>query len=237
MMMSPRIYLLLPPLFWAGNAVVARAYSAEVPPHALSFWRWALALVLLLPVGLPRVRAAWPLVRAHWKLFSLEAALSVMAYNTLLYMALQSTTAINATLVSASLPIIIVLLSWVWLGQRISFRQTAGVVISLGGVLMIIARGHPEILLALEFTQGDMLMVVATTGWAVYSLLLRRNPQGLDPLAFLTVQIAVGVVPIMPIYLWEIRSGARITLDLGSLAAIAYTAVFASLLAFLLWNR
>ncbi len=234
---SPHVLLLLPPLFWAGNAVAARAYAAEIPPHALSFWRWTLALALLLPAGLPRVAAAWPLVRAHWKLFAVEGALSVAAYNTLLYMALQSTTAINATLVSASLPIIVVLLSWVWLGQRVSLRQAAGVALSLSGVLAVVARGRPEVLLGLEFTSGDVLMIVATTGWAVYSLLLRRNPPGLDPVAFLTVQIAVGVALILPLYLWEAHGGARMSLDVGALAAIAYTAVFASLAAFLLWNR
>ncbi len=237
LLLSPYLLTALPPLFWAGNAVVGRAVVGELPPVAMSFWRWAVALAILLPVGLPLLLREAAVIRRHWRVLLALSVTSVTAYNTLLYLALQSTTAINATLVGSSLPIAILGLSWVWLGERTTPRQLAGFALSLAGVLAVIARGDPQVLLALELRPGDLWMLAATLSWAVYSVLLRRHPVPLRPVALLTLQVALGLLCLLPFYGWELALGLRATASPQTLAAILYVAVFASIAAYYFWNK
>lgn len=232
-----RLLLVLPPLFWAGNALVGRATVGEVPPIALSFWRWALALLILLPFTLRQVIAARHLLRANFGLLAVLGLTSVAAYNTLLYVALQTTAAINATLVATSLPVAILVLSRLWLAEPIRPAQVAGILVSLAGVLAVIAKGDPARLAALGFGGGDLLVLAAVLSWAVYTVLLRRHPLAVPGLALLTVLIAIGVVAILPLYLWELSTGAAIAPRWSAWAAIAYTAVFPSVLSYYFWNR
>ncbi|CAA7627487.1 DMT family transporter [Magnetospirillum sp. SS-4] len=239
--MKPRfnrhhLLLVLPALFWAGNALVGRATVGQVPPIALSFWRWALALAIILPFTLPEVLRALPVLRPRWRLVLGMGLTSVAAYNTFLYLALQTTTAINATLVAAAMPMMILALGVIWLKTRIPPRQGLGLAVSLAGVLAVIARGDPARLAGVGLTGGDGLVLAAVLAWAVYSVLLRRHPLPVGPLALLTVLIAVGVAAILPLYLWELTTGAAIRPHWSSWAAIAYTSVFPSLLAYYFWN-
>lgn len=230
------LLMILPGLFWAGNALVGRATVGQLPPITLSFWRWAVALVIILPFTWRQVIEALPVLRTRWRLVLGMSLFSVTAYNTLLYLALQTTTAINATLVAASMPIMIVILAWIWLRDPIGLRQGIGIVISLMGVMAIIARGDVGRLLGLGLSGGDFLVLAAVLSWAVYSILYKRNPLPIGGLALLSVLIAVGTVAIFPLYLWELNSGAVMDLRWTSLAAIVYTAVFPSLLAYHFWN-
>lgn len=229
--------MLLPPLFWAGNAVAGRIAVGQLPPIALAFWRWLFALLLILPFGLPRVAAQWNEVRRRWKVLSMVALFSVTAYNTLLYVALTSTTAVNATLVSAAIPVAIVLLSRVWLGETVGIRQAAGIAISLAGVVLVIARGDPDNLLKLGLQPGDVWVLAAVVSWAIYSVLLRRHPSSLSPLALLTVQMILGWLFLVPFYLWELTTDQVFLLTWQSAGLIAFVAIFPSILAYHLWNQ
>ena len=236
-LLSPYLLMILPPLFWAGNAVVGRAAVGELPPIALAFWRWLFAFLLLLPIGLPRILAQKALVRRQWKVLCLLALFSVTAYNTFLYIALTTTTAINATLVSAAIPVAIVGVSWAWSGETVSWRQGSGILLSLAGVLLVIARGDIQALLSLSLHVGDLWALTAVASWAVFSVLLRRHPTGLDAFALLTVQVGLGLAFLSPLYLVELASGARMILTPHSLGLIAYVAVFPSAVAYGFWNR
>ena len=236
-LLSPYLLMILPPLFWAGNAVVGRAAVGELPPIALAFWRWLFAFLLLLPIGLPRILAQKALVRSQWKVLCLLALFSVTAYNTFLYIALTTTTAINATLVSAAIPVAIVGVSWAWSGETVSWRQGSGILLSLAGVLLVIARGDIQALLSLSLHVGDLWALTAVASWAVFSVLLRRHPTGLDAFALLTVQVGLGLAFLSPLYLVELASGARMILTPHSLGLIAYVAIFPSAVAYGFWNR
>jgi drug/metabolite transporter (DMT)-like permease len=229
--------MLLPPLFWAGNAVVGRVAVGHLPPIALAFWRWLFALLLILPFGLPRVLAQRHEVHRCWKVLAMVALFSVTAYNTLLYIALISTTAVNATLVSAAIPVAIVLLSRVWLGEAVGIGQFAGIVISLAGVVLVIAHGDLDSLLALRLQPGDLWVLTAVVSWAIYSVLLRRHPTDLSPLALLTVQMILGWLFLVPFYLWELTTNPVFQLTWQSIGLIAYVAIFPSILAYHLWNQ
>ncbi|OIQ97928.1 putative DMT superfamily transporter inner membrane protein [mine drainage metagenome] len=236
-LLSPTLIMLVPPLLWGGNAVAGRMAAGSVPPLALAFWRWFFAFLLLLPWGWPRVRAQWPLVRRQWKLLAWLALSSVTAYNSLLYVALTTTTAVNATLVSAAIPVAIVALSWLWLKERISPLQGGGILLSLAGVLLVIAHGDLTNLLALRLHAGDLWALAAVVSWALFSVTLRRFPSGLAPLALLTVQVGLGTLFILPLYLGELALGHGFTLTAKAAGLIAYVAVLPSLVAYGLWNK
>jgi len=136
-------YLLvtLAPLFWAGNFVLGRALHETIPPIALSFWRWAVALLILLPFALTSLRRQRILLRRHWSILTLLGVLGVTNFNTFVYLGLQTTSATNAVLLQSTTPVLIVGLSFLLLQQGIGLRQTAGILLSLGGVAVIVARG------------------------------------------------------------------------------------------------
>lgn len=228
--------LTLTALFWAGNAVLARGVAGEIPPVALSFWRWVLALAVLLPFGLPRVYRQRQVLRRHWRSMLLLAALSVGAFNTLLYLAAQTTTAINIALLNATLPIIVALLAWLVLRMPVEARQGWGIALALAGMLLIVTRAEITNLTGLAFRPGDLIMLCAITSWAFYTVLMRRQALPLDPLAFLTAQIAFGLPVILPFYLLELALVGGFTLQAEHLPAIGYVAVFAGILAYAFWN-
>ncbi|CAA7619785.1 DMT family transporter [Magnetospirillum sp. UT-4] len=228
--------LVLPPLFWAGNAVIGRAVVGEMPPLALTFWRWTLAFALILPFTARDMVANRALLLARWRLLAVLALFSVAAYNTFLYLAVQTTTAVNATLVGTSLPVVMLVLSRLWLGEPIRPRQGAGILVAALGLLAIVARGEPDRLLSIAFTPGDGLMLVATASWAIYSVLLRRHPLPLGGFTLLAVLIGAGLPMILPFYLWELAVSGGFAASPANLGAIAYTAIFASLAAYYFWN-
>ena len=234
---APYVLLTLCMLFWAGNAVVGRAVVGVVPPLTLSFWRWVIALAIIVPFGLPHVRKDFAAVRAQWRTLFMLALFSVAAFNTLLYLALKWTTAINASLVGATGPAVIPLIAWMVLRERVSPRQAAGIAASFGGVLIVITQGDVGVLASLGFNHGDLLVLLAVVAWSIYSVLLRRHSASLHPLTFLTVTFAFGFAIITPFAAWEYANGARMTLSALSLGGIAYVGIFPSLFSFLFWNR
>lgn len=229
--------LVLPSLFWAGNALIARATVGEIPPLALSFWRWVGALAIILPFTARDLLASRAMLWRYRHQVLWLGVLSVAVYNTLLYLAVQTTTAINATLVGTTLPLMVLLLGRFWLDEPIRPRQAFGIVVSALGLLAVIAKGEPARLLALGAAPGDGLMLLATLSWAVYSLMLKRFPVPLRPFTLLTALMAVGVVAILPLYGWELASGIGFAPTARSIGAILYTALFASVLAYYFWNE
>ena len=228
--------LALTALFWAGNAVVARGVVGEIPPLALSFWRWALALALLLPWGLPRVRRQWSVVRQRWRSLLALATFSVGAFNTLLYLAAQTTTALNITLFNSTIPVVVALLAWALLGERVRPVQALGIVLALCGMLVIVGRGDWHTFAAFAFQPGDLIMICAVCSWGLFSVLLRRQAVPLDPLAFLTVQVALGLMVIFPFYLLELLVKGGFTLRPALVPPFLYVAVFPGIIAYGCWN-
>ncbi len=223
-------------LFWAGNSIVGRAARDLVPPAALSFWRWTFALLLLLPLAWPHLKRDWPVLRANWPIVAPLGALAIGSFNLLLYTGLQSTTALNSMLIQSALPALVLVAGALVMGDRTSLRQVAGVLISLIGVLAIIARGDPAMLWGLQLNIGDAIIGGAVLLWALYSVLLRRRP-AVHPLSFLAASIVVGIVVIVPVYAHELWSGRLIVPAMGSALAIAYVSIFPSFLAYLFFNR
>ncbi|MBC7434602.1 MAG: DMT family transporter [Bdellovibrionales bacterium] len=191
------LLLLVPPLMWAGNAIVGRMMNGLVPPMTLNFLRWALAFVLLLPLAGWVLRPGSGLV-ASWRRFAVLGLLGVGLYNAMQYLALKTSTPINVTLVAASNPIFMLVIGTLFFGQRIEARQVLGAVLSLAGVLLVLARGEWSLLMQLQLVSGDLFVLVATASWALYSWLLsqRNEPEAIraDWAAFLLAQIVFGLL-------------------------------------------
>lgn len=179
----------------------------------------------------------WAVIRARWPALLALAGLSVGAFNTLLYLAAQSTGAINITLVNATIPIVVAVFAWLLLGERVSRIQAFGIAAALAGMLTIVARGDPGVLLAIEINAGDGIMVAAVLVWGGYSVLLRRAAPALPPVALLTVLVAMGLPVILPFYLWELAATGGFRLRAELLPVFLYVGVFPSVLAYLFWNH
>ena len=231
--------LLLAVLCWSGNALVARAFHDAIPPLTLSFWRWVLATCLLLPFV---ARSIWThratLRAAGWRL-PVIAALGISSYNSLLYSAAQSTEAINLTLVNTCLPLFTFIGGGLLLGEWPARRAWFGMAIAACGLVYLISRGSWDAFANLAFKAGDLIMLVAVLVWALYTLSLRRWSSFLQvpPLTLLGVLMAIGTPLILPFYLFEFSQVGGFTPSLTNLSVIAYTAVFASLIAYLSWNH
>ena len=231
------LLLSLTALFWSGNFVLGRGIRELIPPISLNFYRWAGALVILLAIAWPRIRKQKQLLRQHWKLIALLSIPSIAIFNTCIYTALQSTTATNTVLVNATTPIFIAVILWLFYGDRLSARQAVGVLASLCGLVFIISRGDADMLKSMEFTSGDLWTLGAAISWAVYTVWLRYRPAALDPLAFLTILVAFGLIFLSPFYLWELFTKGGFQLSTTSILSMIYVSLFPSVLAYIFWNH
>lgn len=233
---QPYLLLVLATIFWSGNFVLGRAVRADVPPIGLAFWRWTGGSVLIIALAWPHLKRDWPLIRRHWKFILLLAILGVTLFNTLVYTGLQFTTAINALLMQSTMPVLIVLMSYLFYRETVTPVQIVGVLLSLAGVLAIVGQGDLAVLLGVSLNLGDLLIFIAVAGYAAYSALLRQRPP-LHPLSLIAATFIAGAVVLLPFYLWEHATGRTVSFDRVTLLTIGYVAVFPSILAYLCFNR
>jgi len=234
---SPPLLLTLAMLCWAGNWVVGRAIHEQIPPLTLNFWRWAGSLLLILPMSWPSLREQWPLLLRHWKWVLPMGAIASAIFQSMVYLGLQSTTALNGALIVALVPVFVVMIAAAILGDRIRTRQGLGILLSLAGAVVVIVRGEPSVLRTLGFNPGDVWILAAVPIWSLYTVLLKRWPTGLQRMSFLAAMALIGVVLQFPFFAWEWTTGRHMLVTPESIAAIAYTALFASFLAFVFYNR
>ena len=222
-------------LLWSGNWILGRALREAFDPISLNFWRWLVAALVMAPFG---ARAAWQrraLIRRHFGLLALLAFTGVALFQSLVYLGLETTTAINAVLINASAPLFIVLCSWIVDREKAGPRQVAGMLISFVGILVIVCQGEPARALQLEFHRGDAWILLAMPVWGIYSVLLKRLPGEMRGIALAFVVGALGVLMLVPAYALvphEMRWPSA-----AEAGAVLYVAVAASVVAFLCWNR
>ncbi len=233
----PYLLLTLAALFWSGNFVISRGMHADIPPLGLSFWRWLVALLILLLFAFQHLIRQRRLVRRHLRFIIVQGLLGVAGFNTLIYLAMQTTTAINAVLVNSCIPVLIAVCSWIMFREALTVRQGCGVLLSLCGVVSIIAKGRWEFLLSVTFNPGDLLVLAAALLWALYSTNLKNYPRDLHPFAYQSGIVVSGLVVIFPCYLIELSLGKTMNMGLPTLLSIGYVALFASILAFIFWNK
>ena len=224
-------------LFWAANTVIARGVIDNIGPFTLSFWRWLLALAIILPFSVAHVRREWSTLKANkWKL-ALLALLSVGLYNPILYIAAKFTTATNMSIIGSNLPIVTVVIAAVVLKEIPRRMQIAGVIIAATGILVIITKSSLSDLLALKFSYGDILSVMLLFCWSFYSVLLRKFQIALHPLSLLTATISWGVLFCFPFYIAEEIFMPQAFVSVKMVSIIIFLSIFPSLLGYLYWNK
>jgi len=234
---SPYLLLTLPPLFWASNWIIGRALHSEIPPMAMTFFRWLFAILILAPFARPHDCRDWPVIRAHWKTMVALGALGVGTHNGLSYLGLNYTTATNGVILNSFIPVMIIMLSWLFLRERLTLLQAAGVVISLTGVLTVLCKGSLDALLEFRLNAGDLIIIASMAMWAIYTIGLRWRPPGISMLSFLLAVAVVGDLCVLPLWLGEMALGRYIVWSWTNAAALVAVATFSSVLAYILWNR
>ncbi len=234
---STLLMLSLPPLLWAGNAVVGRLMVGQIAPLALSFCRWFFALLAVLPFTVAPLWRGRALLRRHWKVLARQGLLGVTCYNSIQYVALHSTTPLKVSLITSASPVFVTLLGALLFGEAIGLSAWLGSLLSVAGVAVVVTEGHLQRLAGLHLARGDLMMLVAVFLWALYTWDLRRHPVALPRLSLLAAQMAWGTLFIVPLAAYERWGLGEVTHWTPRVAlAVAYVALLASVLAYACWG-
>ncbi|KAA0074092.1 DMT family transporter [Tardiphaga sp. P9-11] len=233
---QPYILLCLPSLFWAGNAIVGRLVAGHFPPVTLSVLRWTGAFLIILPFAWRDLQTDWPAIRSKLGVMVVMAICGISCFNTMLYTALEHTTALNALLLQSSTPLFLAGWSLVVLRVRLTLIQLAGILVSLLGVLTIIMHGDLTRLATIELNIGDVLVVLALAIFGLYSALVQKRPV-IQQSSFLAFVFGCGALFLLPLLVWELSARPLPEATSLNLFALFYVILFPSTLAYLCYNR
>jgi drug/metabolite transporter (DMT)-like permease len=233
---QPYVLLVATMIFWAGNTVLARAMADHIPPVAFAQMRWTLALLILLPFTWRKVREDWPEIRHHAGIITLLGLLGISAYNTLVYVGVATTTAINAMLLSSIFPMVIAAVGFGLYRDRLTVAQFVGILVACVGAAVILSGGDIAHLAAFRFAPGDLWVLAAQLAYAGYTVLLRARPK-IHPLSFLTATVFMGQLLLVPLTVAEAAAGSHVIWDRETILSVLYVTIFAAVLAFLCFNR
>jgi len=237
---STALLLTIPPILWAGNAIIGRLVRDAIAPMTLNLLRWSIALLVLIPLGRAVFKPGSG-VRANWKRYAMLGLLGVGLYNALQYLALQSSSPINVTLVASGVPVWMLLVGRLFYGVPVRRKQVLGAVLSVAGVLVVLCRGDVHQLLGLRLVTGDLYMILATIAWSFYSWMLmqKKDAPGLraDWAAFLLAQVGFGVLWSAALAggEWALRD-VHVAWSWPLAAALLYVALGPAILAMRCWG-
>lgn len=227
---------LLATMLWAGAFVVARLAVGQISPMTLGATRWFVALLILCTFTLPRVKKEWPIAKRFLPQIIAAALTGVAAYSPLSYFAAQTTSAINLSLISVTTPIFIVIISSM-MGQKQSANTWLGCTVALIGSFYLVCNGEMSRLLGLQFAAGDFLMLLAAVGFAIYSLILRKIPEGLSQITIMSLMSFFAVLMLLPCVIWESTQPSMVFNMNGIVFfSIVFSAVCSSIIAWFTWN-
>jgi drug/metabolite transporter (DMT)-like permease len=233
---QPYLLLSITALCWAGNAIVGRLAAGHIPPVTLSFLRWSLAFLIILPFAWKHLRQDWPAIRARLGTMIVLSVTGIGAFNTLQYWALEHTQALNTLLLQSAGPLFVAIWSLILLGVRLTLAQAGGIVLSLTGVLVILLHGDLTALTSIEFNKGDVIFTAALVIFGFYSVLTLRRPK-IHGLSFVGFTFGCGAACLIPLLIWELLMRPVMALDATNLLSLFYVAVFPSTVAYLCFNR
>ena len=232
------ILLIASSFFWSGNFFSGKlAFLSDLTPFKLSFFRWILALLILLPFTYAQIIKDLEYYKKNILLMTVISILGVTIFNSFTYISLQTTLVINSTLMASVAPVMMIGFSWLIFRTKTTTLQFTGIILSLLGAFAIILKGNLNNLYNLYFTAGDLWMLGAVVSWCLYSVLLKKIDSKTSQLANLEVMIIIGVIFIIPFYIIESFNTSYLPSTGLDLAIIGYVAVFASIVAFFSWNK
>ncbi|MBP6182632.1 DMT family transporter [Flavobacterium sp.] len=230
-------FALLATLLWSVNMVIASGIKGHIPPIGLAFWRWTIACIVLAPFAFKSTIESFTIIKRHIRYLMLTAVLGVTIFNTLIYFAGKTTNAFNLSLIAISIPLFIVALSRILFKEKVSTIKIVGIVIIITGVLVLITKGSLQTFLDINFTIGDLLMLLACFFFAYYTILVRQKPDELTAKVFLFSVFVIGTIFLLPFYIWEHLFYKKVFFDTKMALATSYLGIFASLVSYYLWNE
>ncbi len=233
---QPYLLLSITCLCWAGNAIVGRLAAGHIPPVTLSFLRWSLAFLIVLPFAWKHLVRDWAAIRSHLGMMIVLSITGIGAFNTMQYWALEHTQALNTLLLQSAGPLFVAGWSLALLGVRLTLAQACGLAVSLTGVVVILLHGDLTTLKNIEFNRGDLIFITALAIFGLYSVLSLKRPP-ISGLSFVGFTFGCGAACLIPLLIWELLSRPMMQFDTANLLAVFYVAVFPSTVAYLCFNR
>jgi len=233
---QPYLLLCITALCWAGNAIVGRLAAGHIPPVTLSFLRWGIAFLLILPFAWKHLVRDWAAIRGKLGLMILVSITGIGVFNTLQYWSLEYTTALNTLLLQSAGPLIVAVWSLILLRVRLTLAQAIGVFVSLSGVLVILMQGDVTALKNIQFNKGDLIFMVAMTIFALYSVLTLKRP-AIHGLSFAAFTFGASTIFLIPLLVWELLARPVMAVNAQNLLTLFYVSVFPSIVAYLCFNR
>jgi drug/metabolite transporter (DMT)-like permease len=231
------LFALLATVLWSVNMVIASGIKGHIPPIGLAFWRWTIACIVLAPFALKSSIENWKIIKKNIRYLMLTALLGITIFNTLIYFAGKTTSAVNLSLIAISIPLFIVAISRIAFKEKVSNTKLMGIAIIITGVLVLITKGSLQALLHINFSIGDLLMLVACFFFACYTILVRLKPTELPAKVFLFSVFVIGVIFLFPFYIFEHVYYKKVLLDTKTIIVTSYVGIFASLVSYYLWNE
>jgi drug/metabolite transporter (DMT)-like permease len=224
-------------LLWSGTAVIGRSAAGHVPPFAVSFWRWLMAFCIFLPLGGARLWQARSIVKREWKWMVALSFFGMGGFAVPYFWGLQYTQAVNAAVLNALGPVMILVIAAVTMGARVNVMQLAGILLGVGGSLLIVFRGDFGALSGLGVNVGDLLLMLAVFFWSCYTVALKRAPLELDQFALMAVLSGLTLPMLAPFYGLEYLERGGFDLTGRNIGIIFYAGICSSVIAYLCWNR
>ena len=230
------IFLVLCTLFWAGNFIVGKVASLfEIPPFSLNFYRWLIAFIILFPFTYTKITENFHEIKKKIIPLSIMGFTSITIFNSVVYYSLNFTQVLNGVLMISTIPVLIIFFSSCFTNEKIKINQILGVITSLIGVLIIITKFQLNTLLSLNLNKGDLWILVAMISWATYSIMVKEKKINLDPLALLQTLIFIGLIFLIPFYLYELHNAQFLKLNIPVLLTVSYVVIFAGIGAYIFW--
>lgn len=221
----------------AANPVLGRAATHVVPPIGLTFWRWTIAFLIILPFAAPGLLTHGRRLIADWRRFLVLGVLGQGISGAVVYYGLQRTGATNASLIYATSPVMVLAIAAVWLGEPIRLRQTLGILVAMAGVMVVLTRGDLDALLHLSLNLGDLLVLTGAVSWSVFTILLRQSRNPLPVMTSFAANALAGVLVLAPFYAWETLAVRPVPVTVATVLSIGGIALFASVLAFIAYQK
>jgi drug/metabolite transporter (DMT)-like permease len=231
------LFALFATMLWSVNMVIASGLKGHIPPVGLAFWRWTLAYIVLAPFAIKSTIKSFKIVKKHIRYLCITAVLGITIFNTLIYFAGKTTSAVNLSLIAISIPLFIVVLSRIIFKEKVSNIKIVGIATIITGVLVLISKGSLQAILHINFTIGDLLMLVACFFFAYYTILVRQKPEELTTKVFLFSVFFIGTIVLLPFYMYEHIYYQKVIFDTKTVLVTAYVGICASLISYYLWNE
>lgn len=230
------VFLVLCTLFWAGNFIVGKiATLFEIPPFTLNFYRWLIAFIILFPFTYKKIIKGFNEIKENIVPISIMGFTSITIFNSVVYYSLNFTQVLNGVLMISTIPVLIIFFSSWFTNENIKFEQILGVITSLFGVIIIITKLEFNKLLNLNLNKGDLWILVAMLSWATYSIMVKEKKINLEPFVLLQTLIFIGILFLIPFYLYELYNAKYLYLNVPVILTIGYVVLFAGIGAYIFW--